>query len=260
MQDTSRIIVVGASAGGVAALLRVVPHLSPTIAAPILLVLHIGAHRSQLAELLDARGPLHAVTAEHGALPQPGTIHIAPPDLHLTLEGGRMQLHYGPKEHHARPAINPLFRSAALDRGPRVVGVVMTGAMDDGTEGLQAIKACGGTTVVQDPDDAAEPAMPRSALANVDVDHVLRLDAIAGALNALSRPLESLPRLETPQWLPAEHAISLAAPEAQRLATSGAVPGLMCPRCGGVLLETDEAYPAGVLCHTGHAFGAAHSP
>lgn len=221
MQDTSRIIVIGASAGGVQALLRIVPRLSPALAAPILVVLHIGAHRNQLAELLDAHGPLRAVTAEHGAVPQAGTIHVAPPDMHLLIEEGRMQVRHGRKERHTRPAIDPLFRSAALDFGPRVIGLVLTGMLDDGTAGLRAIEARGGTTIVQDPDDAAEPEMPRSALAHVAVDHVLRLDAIAGALNALSRPLDIPPRIRTPDPLRAVHAISLETSDMRRPATPG---------------------------------------
>jgi two-component system chemotaxis response regulator CheB len=97
-------------------------------------------------------------------VPAAGTIHVAPPDHHMLLENGVIRVTRGPKEHHARPAIDPLFRSAALELGPRAIGVVLTGMLDDGSAGLRAIKDCGGTAVVQDPADAYEPSMPRAAL------------------------------------------------------------------------------------------------
>lgn len=254
MQETSRIVVIGASAGGVEALLRLAPQLSPTFAAPILLVLHIGAHRSHLAKLLDAKGPLRAVVAEHGVTPQPGTIYVAPSDMHLMLEHGSLQVLRGPKEHHARPAINPLFRSAALNYGPRVVGLIMTGMLNDGTAGLHAIKACGGTTVVQDPDDSLESSMPQSALNHVDVDHVFRLDALGGALNTLSAPLDVAHPFAAPTWLRTEHDIGLGKSRLQALATVGSPSGFTCPDCNGALFELKEAGPLRFLCHTGHAF------
>jgi two-component system chemotaxis response regulator CheB len=125
--------------------------------------------------MVSARGPNAAVTASDGEVPRPGIIHIAPPDQHMLLKGNVIRLSGGPKEHHARPAIDPLFRSTALDCGPRAIGMVLTGILDDGSVGLRAIKECGGTAVVQDPADAHAPSMPRSALACVDPDHVVPL-------------------------------------------------------------------------------------
>ena len=156
------VIVIGAPAGGVNAVLELAPALPRNFPAPILFVQHIGAHRSELWKLASARGPNTAVNASDGAVPRPGTIHIAPPDQHMLLDGPVIRLSRGPKEHHARPAIDPLFRSAALQYGPRAIGVILTGMLADGSAGLRAIKECGGTAVGQDPADAHAPSMPRS--------------------------------------------------------------------------------------------------
>jgi two-component system, chemotaxis family, protein-glutamate methylesterase/glutaminase len=247
-------IVIGASAGGVVALQRLVSGLAGNLAAPVLVVLHIGAHRSYLPDLLSAKGACKALFAQTGIVPEAGKIYVAPPDQHLLLEGGVLKLFRGPKEHHARPAINPLFRSAALACGPRLVGVILTGMLDDGAAGLRAIEACGGTTVVQDPRDAAEPSMPRSALASVSVDYVRRLDAMADLLNTLAQPLEKVPSNGAPEWLRTEHAISLGQASVQNLETIGSPSPFTCPDCGGALFELKDAHPERFLCHTGHAF------
>lgn len=254
MKDNSRIIVVGASAGGVDALLRLAAALSPQLAAPILVVLHIGTHRSHLPELLNARGALRAQFAQNDIVPQAGRIYIAPPDRHLLLQDGALRLVSGPKEHHARPAINPLFRSAALDAGPRVVGVVLTGMLDDGSAGLRAIKECGGTAVVQDPQDAVEPSMPRSALAAVAADHVVEIEAMADLLDNLAQPLDAVPSFHAPTWLRVEHAVSLGDAGMKEIATIGEPSPLTCPDCGGALFEIKQKGPLRFLCHTGHAF------
>lgn len=245
-------------------MLRLLPGLSKDFPAPVLIVLHIGAHRSHLSELINAKGPNRAVVAQTDLVPEAGTIYIAPSDQHLLLEGGVLRLFHGPKEHHSRPAINPLFRSAALDVGNRAIGVILTGMLDDGAAGLRAIKVCGGTTVVQDPDDAAEPSMPRSALAVTAVDHVLRLDAMADLLNNLVNTKNGQP-VAAPSWLRAEHAISLGGEGMHALATIGHPSGYTCPDCGGALFELREGQPVRFLCHTGHAFSllslaAAHAP
>ncbi|MDB5931100.1 MAG: CheB methylesterase, partial [Polaromonas sp.] len=151
------VIVMGASSGGVNAILELALTLPRNFPAPILFVQHIGAHRSELSRLVSASGPNPAVTATDGSQPTPGTIHIAPPDHHMLIDKGLIRLTRGPKEHHARPAIDPLFRSAALEYGPRAIGVILTGMLDDGSAGLRAIKECGGLAVVQDPDDAHAP-------------------------------------------------------------------------------------------------------
>ena len=175
---TQPIIVMGASAGGVKAILDLAATLPRDFPAPILFVQHIGAHHSELYKLVSARGPNPALNASDGEVPRPGIIYIAPPDQHMLLDGHAIRLSSSPKEHHARPAIDPLFRSAALQYGSRVIGVVLTGMLDDGSAGLRAIKDCGGTAVVQDPADAEAPSMPKSALACVEADHVVPLAAL----------------------------------------------------------------------------------
>lgn len=252
--DNQRIIVIGASAGGVEALLRMAPRLSPRLAAPVVVVQHIGKHRSCLPELLSKSGPNQAVFAETGLVPQAGMIYVAPPDQHVLLHGGELVLAYGPKEHHARPAINPLFRSAALERGPRTIGVVLTGMLDDGAAGLHAIKTCGGTTLVQDPLEAPQPSMPSHAIASTQVDYVVRLEAMTEILNNLALPLDKVPLNKPPDWLRIEHAISLGKAGMPELSLVATPSGFTCPDCGGVLFEMREGMPVRFLCHTGHAF------
>ena len=248
-----RIIVIGASAGGVGALLNMAPHLSPHLAAPVVVVLHIGPHPSVLPQLLTSKGPNQAVFAQTGMVPQPGFIYVAPPDQHVLLQDDQLVLTRGPKEHHARPAINPLFRSVALDKGARVIGVVLTGMLDDGAAGLHAIKACGGTTIVQDPKEAQEPSMPLNAIAGVAVDHILGINEMANMINTLAQPLEFVPPDAAPEWLKVEHAVTLGAGMAQ-LSLVGVPSRFTCPDCGGCLFEIKEGKPLRYLCHTGHAF------
>lgn len=157
------IIVIGASAGATTVLTRLASRLPADFPA-ILLARHIGNHPSVLPELLSAPGRMRTRHASHGDAVVPGTILIAPPDHHMLVADGAIRLTRGAKENLARPAIDPLFRSAAACFGARVVGVVLSGRLDDGTAGLQAIKACGGLAIVQDPADALEPSMPQSAL------------------------------------------------------------------------------------------------
>jgi hypothetical protein len=150
--------VVVISAGGVHALRMLAAALPADFAASVCVVQHIGPHKSVLPALLEAQGPLAAAHPVMGEKLRPGRILLAPPDHHLLLQGDTVLLTRGPKEHHARPAVDPLFCSAALSFGPRVIGVLLAGALHDGSAGLQAIKQCGGLVVVQDPADAEGPA------------------------------------------------------------------------------------------------------
>ena len=185
---TAGLVVIGASAGGVSALLKLSSALPAQFPAPILVVLHIGANPSVLPMLLSAHGNNRAVHAEDGQVLEKATVYVAPPDHHMLVHDGRIRLSRGAKEHHTRPAIDPLFRSAALARGPGAVGVVLTGRLDDGTAGLKAIKKRGGVALVQDPAEAEHPGMPRSALQTVAVDHCLPLEGIAAQLERLVAP------------------------------------------------------------------------
>jgi len=182
------IVTVGASSGGVEALMRVIGGLPGDLPAAVFVVMHFPESApSALPLILNRVGALEAVRAEDGEPIKSGRIYVAPPDLHLLVEKGRVRLTRGPKENRHRPAVNPLFRAAALAYGPRVTGVVLTGADNDGTAGLQAIKRRGGVAVVQDPEDALFPRMPESALEYADVDHCLPLGEIAPLLAQLAR-------------------------------------------------------------------------
>src|SRR5205085_12019028 len=176
-----RIVVVGASAGGVEALTELTRALPADFPAPIFVTIHIPSHSpSALPAILKRRSRLDVTHGQDGQKYESGSIYIAPPDHHLLVQrNGTVRLVRGPRENRHRPAIDPLFRSAAVAAGPAVIGVILTGTLDDGTAGLIAIKECGGTAIVQDPADALYSPMPQSAMENVDVDFVLPLRDIA---------------------------------------------------------------------------------
>jgi two-component system chemotaxis response regulator CheB len=181
------IIVVGASAGGVEALSALVAGLPPTLPAAMLVVMHIPPYlKSDLPRILSRHSKLPAVHPESGQHIEHGRIYVAPPDHHLLVDDARIQLWRGPKENHHRPAINALFRSAAVSFGNRVIGVILTGVLDDGTTGLWWVKRFGGIAIVQHPEDAIFGAMPRNALQHVLVDHVVRLLEIGALLVKLT--------------------------------------------------------------------------
>lgn len=180
------IIVIGSSAGGVDALIKLVNQLPANLPASIFIVLHIPARSPRvLPDILSRSGPLPAIHPTDGEEIRHSRIYIAPPDQHLLIERGNVHIVRGPKENRHRPAIDATFRSAALAYGPRVVGVILTGALGDGTAGLLAIKQRGGIAVVQDPHDALYPSMPLSALASVHVDYTAPLAAIGPLLMQL---------------------------------------------------------------------------
>src|SRR5215203_640683 len=181
------IVVVGTSAGGVEALRTLVGGLPKHFPGSVFVVMHTAADApGVLAQILDRSGPLPAINASNHDGIRPGYIYVAPPDFHLLLEPGHVRLSHGPKENRFRPAVDPLFRSAAQHFGPRVVGVILTGSLDDGTSGLWAVKSLGGAAVVQDPDEAFMSSMPQSALEHVEVDYKLPLAEIPGVLARLA--------------------------------------------------------------------------
>jgi two-component system chemotaxis response regulator CheB len=251
------LIVIGASAGGVQALRVLAAGLPPTLPAAVCVVLHVGANKSALPEILRDAGPLPAAHARDGDPLTPGRILVAPPDHHLLVHDDRVTLSRGPREHHTRPAVDPLFRSAALSAGPRVIGVLLTGGGDDGSVGLQAIQACGGLVVVQDPADAEDAAMPASALAAVAPDHVEPLHRIAALLADLARS-PTPPATPPPAWLVHEHMASLGKGNAMdELQQIGKPSTFVCPECRGTLWQIDGSQPPRFRCHTGHAFSLA---
>jgi two-component system chemotaxis response regulator CheB len=249
------VIVIGASAGGVEALKTIVGDLPADLPATIFIVVHVG-QVSYLPEILDRAAALKTSVAENGAKFKPGNIYVAPPGAHLLLHGDHMMLRRGPRENLARPAIDPLFRSAALSYGASVIGVLLSGALSDGTAGLRAVKAVGGLAVVQHPKDALVPSMVESALRYVEIDHCEPAAKLGGLLTKLAAE----PAGET---LPAPSAVRLeAAIAAQEHSTMkdadrlGQLSVFTCPECHGPLWEIEDGDMLRYRCHTGHAFTA----
>ena len=195
------IIVIGASAGGLQALSALLGKLPKDLQASVFVVWHISPnHRSILPAVLNRAGKLPATHAVDGEPIRPGRIYVAPPAYHLVLEVDRVRLTKGPKENRSRPAVDTLFRSAAYAFGPRVIGVVLTGALDDGTAGLWSIKDRGGIAIVQDPQEAENPSMPESAKQHVEVDYCIPIAQIAETLIHLT----GVPVAETEDSPPAK--------------------------------------------------------
>ena len=244
------VVVVGASAGGVAALRRLAAGLPAGFQAPVLVVLHVGAHRSELPALLSAAGPLPAKHANDGEIARSGQIYIAPPDHHMMIVAGRIRLTRGPRENFARPAIDPLFRSAAEGFGPGAVGVILTGKLNDGTVGLFEIKRRGGIAIAQDPNEAAYPDMPMSAATHVALDYCV--------------PLEEIPKLLVELVASKERTMSdshltPAAPDDRDVTYGGEFDrpvAVTCPDCGGALRRSESGSITKYACHIGHAYTA----
>ncbi len=282
------LIVVGASAGGVEATSSLVAGLPPDLPAAVCVVVHMRPYgASRLAEVFGRAASLPVVAAQHGVHVRPGTIYVAVPDLHLLVErdgdAGVLRLTRGPKENRARPAVDPLFRSAALAYGPRAIGVILSGALDDGTAGLWALRDRGGLAVVQDPADALVASMPQSALDEVGADHVAPASALGPLLGRLAR--EPAPRGAGGRAgrgdAPAPRAAGEAAPDAgspddhldvlerevamaaidevahQRSERYGVPSRFACPDCSGVLFHVGGDGPVRLRCETGHAYSPA---
>lgn len=239
------IIVIGASAGGLVPLRTLVAGLPPDIPAPICVVQHIGRQHSVLPGLLAAASPLSAIHPEDGARLVNGRIYVAPPDCHLLIVDDRLHLSHGPRENFTRPAIDPLFRSAAAAYGAGAIGVILSGSMNDGTAGLYEIKQRGGIAVVQTPDDAAYREMPASALAYVDIDYCVPVAEMPPLLARLAAEMAAEPSATQPtkeaSEMTADYTLSRPA-------------ALTCPNCGGAV----ERHQLGMLtqyrCHIGHAY------
>ena len=250
------IIVVGTSAGGMEALDDLIGQLSTDLPASIFIVQHMAPESTGEALLhrLRKHKSFGCQLAKNGQPFKPGRIYIAPPDNHLLVKKRTLLVTKGARENRSRPGIDPLFRSAAVTHGPSVVGVVLTGMLDDGTAGLIAIKRCGGVTVVQDPKEAAYPAMPQSALGNLKVDYCVPLSEMGGLLDKLTyeRPRNhgAVPADVRTEAVIAERILSDVA---QVNELGNQVP-YNCPNCGGVLWEMDHPDVRRFRCHTGHSF------
>jgi two-component system chemotaxis response regulator CheB len=253
------IVVVGASAGGIEALRSLVGALPADFPASVFVVQHLSPDApSLLAAILERAASLPVEGARDGERFRPAHVYVAPPDHHLLLDrGGVMRVTRGPKENRFRPAVDPLFRSAARAYGPRVVGCVLTGNLDDGTTGLLAVKRQGGTAVVQDPAEAVAPSMPLSAVRHVKVDYVLPLAEIGPLLVRLAAAPAEERSYPVGDELDIEVKIALEdkAIEAGVLEL-GEPSNYACPDCHGVLLRLKAEGPVRFRCHTGHAYTA----
>lgn len=251
------LIVVGASAGGVDALKALVEGLPGDLRAAVAIVLHIPPESpSVLPRVLGRHSAMAVRHASEGEPIEYGTIYVAPPDHHLLVYGNRLRLGSGPRENGFRPAIDPLFRSAALAYGPRAIGVVLSGTLDDGTAGLATIKDAGGLTVAQDPEDALYPSMPESAIEHVGVDHVAPAADVASLLTRLvAVPVSPGVEGEMPDDAKIEVDVAWLAPQAiERRPRPGTPSGFGCPECGGSLFLLDDHDVMHFRCRVGHAW------
>lgn len=255
----NRVIVIGASAGGVESLKKLVHSIPSDLDAAVFVVLHIPSNYvSTLPDILSKSGPLKASHPEDGEEIKSGRIYVAPPDHHLLLEKGHILIARGPKENRHRPSVDALFRSAAYCCGPQTIGIVLSGALDDGTAGLWSIKRLGGTSIIQDPTESAFDSMPVNAMNQVEIDYCLSAADMGPLLGRLS--------LETVREEPDE-----AANDKKKMQTEVSVAmegdafrkGVMeigkltpftCPECQGVLVMLVEGKINRFRCHTGHAF------
>jgi two-component system chemotaxis response regulator CheB len=250
------IIVIGASAGGVSALSKLVAELPPDFVASIFVTLHIPEHsRSALPRILTQKSQLPALNPVNGEAIQPGRIYVAPPDRHMLIKRGLVRLVRGPRENGVRPSIDPMFRTAARAYGKRVVGVVLSGALDDGTAGLIAIKQQNGLAIAQDPDEALYGGMPRSAIASGTVDHVLRISQIADLLVRLvQEPLEKGGNEPLSDEMEQETDIAeLDLGALHSIDKPGSPSRFSCPECHDVLWEIDDDIVR-FRCRVGHAY------
>ena len=185
------IIVIGGSAGAIEVLLGIVASLPRSLRAAVFVVIHLVPHqRSVLPDILNYQEVLPAAHVRDGEAVEHGRIYVALPDHHLLLEGGAIRVTSGPREHYTRPAVDPLFRTAAREYGPRVVAVLLSGALSDGTAGMAEVKQHGGVTIVQDPQEATQPSMPQSAIDAAQVDHIASVEEIAALLVRLTQRKE----------------------------------------------------------------------
>lgn len=250
------IIVIGASAGGLTPLKALVAALPEDLTATLFVVVHVGPYKSILPEILNYSSRLLACHPRQGEPIERGRIYVAPPDHHMLIGRGFIRLSRGPRENRARPAVDPTFRSAARVYGPRVIGVVLSGMLSDGTAGVAEIKRLGGLAIVQDPADAEYSGMPSSALAHAGVDYAVPAAELGGLISALvGRPRHVPPPKKTPTPQKIPHPA-----EAQAMSGEYSLkppPLLICPECGGAVQEMDVDTLPFYRCHIGHSFSPA---
>jgi two-component system chemotaxis response regulator CheB len=255
------IVVVGASAGGVETLSTLVADLPEDLPAAVFIVLHMAPHAgSALPRILSRRTKLPVDQSRDGEPIRPNRVYVAVPDHHLIVGRGTVRVTTGPKENGHRPSVDTLFRTAAAGYGPRVVGVILSGARDDGTAGLRAIRGRGGTTIVQHPDEALFPGMPLSALAGDHPDFVVPVREIAGLLSKVARDELSREGRAAPMPDALDAELRWADPDLDGRAPAdpplGTPSGFTCPECHGGLWEIDDGGLPRYRCRVGHGFSA----
>jgi two-component system chemotaxis response regulator CheB len=255
--NSRNIVLIGASAGGVESLQSMFSELRSDLNASFFVVLHIPAHSpSKLEQILQAVTSMHVTFAHDRQLIMPNTVYVATPDRHLMVEGQYIRITRGPKECRVRPSIDVLFRSAALAFGPRAIGVILTGNLDDGTAGLWQVKDRKGLAFVQDPEEAMYRSMPDSAIEHVDVDCIGSIKTLAAEITKeIGSPLILSPE-EQPR--PGQLVENLIAMEGNGMQAGvmelGKVSKFTCPECHGVLVQIEEGKLVRFRCHTGHAY------
>lgn len=250
------LIVIGASAGGIKAIGKIMENLPETMDAAIMIVLHmsIKSNPKTISEIFQKKTALECVVATDGAEIERGKIYLAPPDHHLMVSGSVMHLNRGAKENKHRPSINVLFRSAAVHFGNKTIGIVLTGMLDDGTSGMSAIKTCGGLCAIQDPLEAEYGDMPRNVLNKVAVDHIASLEEIPIIVEEiLSKPLP--PKIAVPEELRIEADLNeKMMSDIERLKKISERSDFACPECGGGLWKIKNDPTHRYRCHTGHVY------
>jgi two-component system, chemotaxis family, protein-glutamate methylesterase/glutaminase len=247
---------VGASAGGVEALMALAASMPPDLPCAVLVVLHMpSGSQSLLARILDRSGPLTAVAASDGAQLRAARMYVAEADEHLLVRDGQVVLSDGPTENGHRPAIDALFRSVARSHGPRATGVLLSGVLDDGVLGCAAIRSRGGTTIAQRPTDAVFPDMPRNAIEAGVIDEEATAAEIGGLLAALAKREFEEPAMECDAKLELENRIAMGRRFSTRFDTEvlGAPPRYVCPDCHGSLQEVSDG---NYRCQVGHGWTA----
>ncbi|WP_037374245.1 chemotaxis protein CheB [Salinimicrobium xinjiangense] len=261
IKKNSRVVVIGTSAGGLKALKELVSQMPKDFPIPVLVVRHVSPDATGNV-ILDELNKLNTLKCQHakdGNNLKPGYLYLAPSDQHLLIgEGLKMLVTKGAHENRSRPAIDPLFRSAAVAFGSGVIGILLTGYLDDGTAGMKAIKSCGGICIVQDPDEAEYPDMPRNALNNVKVDHCLPVSEMGALLLKIAQQ-----KLKKSKAVPDD--VLTEAKIAERVLSDlssvnelGDQVPFNCPGCGGVLWQVGKDTDLRFRCHVGHSYTAAY--
>ncbi|MEP6683838.1 MAG: chemotaxis protein CheB [Parafilimonas sp.] len=254
-----RIIVIGASAGGLDALKMIIKGLPPGFSAPVFIVWHMSPDiRGILPQLFNSINTIHAAHAYDKEPIKTNRIYVAPPDHHLLVEENRVRVTHGPKENRFRPAVDPLFRSAAYTFGNRVIGIILSGALDDGTAGLGSVKQYGGVAIVQNPVDAQVPSMPENAMREVEVDYTVTAGELPALLVKLLQQQPS-PVNENMKDEKTKKEIEIAAEERaldKGVFKMGEPSVFACPECHGVLSAIQDVQRIRYRCHTGHAYSA----